>query len=46
MTGYTLESGSPHSEYWCELVLVLFVIGRCTHVDKSTATVKINGDSV
>ena len=29
----TLESGFPNSEYWCELGLVLFVIGRCTHFD-------------
>ena len=42
----TLESGCSNSEYWCELGLVLFVIGRCTHFDKPTATVQINGDSV
>ena len=29
----TLESGCPNSEYWCELGLVLSVIGRCTHFD-------------
>ena len=29
----TLESGCPNSEYWCELGLVLFVMGRCTHFD-------------
>ena len=29
----TLESVCPNSEYWCELGLVLFVIGRCTHFD-------------
>ena len=29
----TLESGCPNSEYWCELGLVLFVIGMCTHFD-------------
>ena len=28
-----LESGCPNSEYWCELGLVLFVIGGCTHFD-------------
>ena len=26
----TLESGCSNSEYWCELRLVLFVIGKCT----------------
>ena len=29
----TLESGCPNSEYWFELGLVVFVIGRCTHFD-------------
>ena len=29
----TLESGCLNSEYWCELGLVLFVMGRCTHFD-------------
>ena len=29
----TLESGCPNSEYRCEIGLVLFVIGRCTHFD-------------
>ena len=33
----TLESGCQNSEYWCELGLVLFVIGRCTHFDIFTA---------
>ena len=32
MTGY-LESACQNSEYWCELGLVLFVIGRCTPFD-------------
>ena len=29
----TLESGCPNSEYWCEVGLVLCVIGTCTHFD-------------
>ncbi len=29
----TLESGRQNSEYWSELGLLLFVIGRCTHFD-------------
>ena len=33
VTGYTLERGCPNSEYWFELGLILFVIGRCTHFD-------------
>ena len=28
-----LSNGCPNREYWCELGLVLFVIGRCTHFD-------------
>ena len=34
MTGYFRKRARPNSEYWCELGLVLFVIGRCTHFDK------------
>ncbi len=28
-----VTGGCPNSEYWCELGLVLFVLGRCTHFD-------------
>ena len=28
------ENGCPNGEYSCELGLVVFVIGTCTHVDK------------
>ena len=27
-----MESGTPQREYECSLGLVLFVIGRCTHL--------------
>ena len=29
----TVDNGWPESEYLCGLGLVLFVIGRCTHLD-------------
>ena len=29
----TSVKGCPNTEYWCELGLVLTVIGRCTHFD-------------
>ena len=32
MGGWRLESGTPQREYECSLGLVLFVIGRCTHL--------------
>ena len=31
-----MESGTPQMEYECSLGLVLFVIGRCTHLGCQT----------